>query len=96
MNVPAKDRPNGPRLVVVDKIEFANPNRRFSADTSYWMTVQSLEFPRILHPVAADEPFNSNIGPLLPIVPCGRISLQSLRQSSIFAGAATIFVQDLK
>jgi hypothetical protein len=53
-NVLAKDRPNSPRRMVVDQgtSELADPNSRFSADTSYWMTVRSLEFPRILHPRA--------------------------------------------
>jgi hypothetical protein len=54
MNVLARDRPNSPRRMVVDQgtSELADPNRRFSADTSYWMTVRSLEFPQILHPRA--------------------------------------------
>jgi hypothetical protein len=54
MNVLAQDRPNGPRQMVVDqgKTDLADPNRRYSADTSYWMTVRSLEFPQILHPRA--------------------------------------------
>jgi hypothetical protein len=54
MNVLAKDRPNSPRRMVVDqgKTELADPNRRYSADTSYWMTIRSLEFPQVLHPRA--------------------------------------------
>jgi hypothetical protein len=54
MNVLAKDRPNSPRQMVVDqgKTDLADPNRRYSADTSYWMTVRSLEFPQILRPRA--------------------------------------------
>jgi hypothetical protein len=52
MNVLAKDRPNSPRLMVVDEgsTELADPDRSYSADTSYWMTVRSLEFPQILNP----------------------------------------------
>jgi hypothetical protein len=54
MNILAADRPNSPRRMVVDQGEtdLADPNRRASADTSYWMTVRSLEFPQILHPRA--------------------------------------------
>jgi hypothetical protein len=54
MNLLAIDRPNSPRQMVVDqgKTDLADPNRRYSADTSYWMTVRSLEFPQILHPRA--------------------------------------------
>jgi hypothetical protein len=54
MNVLARNRPNSPRKVVVDQgiSELADPNRRFSADTSYWMTVRSLEFPQLVHPRA--------------------------------------------
>ncbi|MNT51211.1 hypothetical protein D3C72_1881680 [compost metagenome] len=37
----------------------------------------------------ADEPFMSKIGTLLPIALCGRNSLYSLRQSSIFARASS-------
>jgi hypothetical protein len=51
-NILAKDRPNSPRLMVVDQgeTELADPNRRGLADTSYWMTFRSLEFPQILNP----------------------------------------------
>lgn len=37
----------------------------------------------------ADEPFNSDIGALLPIALCGRTSLSSLRQSSSFTRASS-------
>jgi hypothetical protein len=51
-NVLAKDRPDGPRRMVVHRgsTDLADPSRHFSADTSYWMTVRSLEFPQVLHP----------------------------------------------
>jgi hypothetical protein len=54
MNVLTKDRPNSARRMVVleGSTEPADPNRPLSADTSYWMTVRSLEFPQILHPRA--------------------------------------------
>jgi hypothetical protein len=55
MNILAKDRPNSPRRMVVvlgGSTELADPNRPFLADTSYWLTVRSLEFPQILHPRA--------------------------------------------
>jgi hypothetical protein len=54
MNILATNRPNSPRGMVVNqgKTDLADPNRRYSADTSYWMTVRSLEFPQILHPRA--------------------------------------------
>ena len=53
-NVLAKDRPKSPRLMVVaqGKTELADPSRPNSADTSYWMTFRSLEFPQVLHPRA--------------------------------------------
>jgi hypothetical protein len=51
-NLLAKDRPNSPRLMVVDKgkTELADPTRHHSADTSYWITFRSLEFPQSLNP----------------------------------------------
>jgi hypothetical protein len=51
-NILAKDRPKSPRLMVVHhgETELADPIRRHSADTSYWMTFRSLEFPEILNP----------------------------------------------
>jgi hypothetical protein len=51
-NLLAKDRPKSPRLMVVDqgKTQLADPTRHRSADTSYWMTFRSLEFPQILNP----------------------------------------------
>jgi hypothetical protein len=54
MNVLAKDRPNSPPLLVASEgtTELADPNRRYSADPSYWMTFRSLEFPQVLHPRA--------------------------------------------
>jgi hypothetical protein len=50
----AQDRPNSPRQMVVDQgtTELADPSRHYSADTSYWMTARSLEFPQVLHPRA--------------------------------------------
>jgi hypothetical protein len=52
MNVLARDRPNSPRRMVVDQgsTELADPNGHHQADTTYWMTVRSLEFPQILNP----------------------------------------------
>ena len=49
-NCLTKDRPNSPRLMVVDKgkTELANSTRHHSADTSYWITFRSLEFPQKL------------------------------------------------
>jgi hypothetical protein len=51
-NTLAKDRPNTPRRMVVDRgtTKLAERSRHDSADTSYWMTVRSLEFPQVLHP----------------------------------------------
>jgi hypothetical protein len=51
-NLLTKDRPNSPRLMVVDKgkTELADPTRHHSADTSYWITFRSLEFPQSLNP----------------------------------------------
>jgi hypothetical protein len=51
-NLLAKDRPNSPRLMVVDQgtTVLADPNRHYAADTSYWITFRSLEFPQILNP----------------------------------------------
>jgi hypothetical protein len=51
-NILAKDRPKSPRLMVVDggETELADPARHGLADTSYWMTVRSLEFPQFLNP----------------------------------------------
>jgi hypothetical protein len=53
-NILAKDRPKSPPLLVVahGSTELADPNRRHSADTSYWLTFRSLEFPQSLHPRA--------------------------------------------
>ncbi|MGZ6465513.1 MAG: hypothetical protein ACXWSC_21515 [Bdellovibrionota bacterium] len=52
MNVLAKDRPNSPRRMVVREGSMEPTDHPLSADTSYWMTVRSLEFPQILHPRA--------------------------------------------
>jgi hypothetical protein len=53
-NVFAKDRPNSPPLLVAahGTTELADSNRRYSADTSFWLTFRSLEFPQALHPRA--------------------------------------------
>jgi hypothetical protein len=51
-NILAKDRPDSPRLMVVDQgtTGLADPSRHYSADTSYWITFRSLEFPQSLNP----------------------------------------------
>jgi hypothetical protein len=50
-NVLAKDRPNSPRWAIADR-GWPEPANSELADTSYWMTVRSLEFPQILNPRA--------------------------------------------
>jgi hypothetical protein len=54
MNVLAKDRPNSPPKIVVQRgeTELGDPSRHHSADTTYWLTFRSLEFPQLLHPKA--------------------------------------------
>jgi hypothetical protein len=54
MNVFARDRPTSPPSLVAcgGRTELADPNRRTSADTSYWMTFRSVEFPQVFHPRA--------------------------------------------
>jgi len=47
-----EDRPKSPPCLVVahGTTELADPIRRYIADTSYWLTFRSLEFPQILDP----------------------------------------------
>ena len=47
--VATEDRPKSPpRLVVAHgTTELADPDRRYIADTSYWLTFRSLEFPQV-------------------------------------------------
>jgi hypothetical protein len=52
MNVLSRDRPNSPRRMVIREGSTEPAHHSHSADTSYWMTVRSLEFPQILHPRA--------------------------------------------
>jgi hypothetical protein len=55
--VATEDRPKSPpRLVVAHgTTELADPTRRYMADTSYWLTFRSLEFPQILNPASRSE-----------------------------------------
>jgi hypothetical protein len=54
LNIFAMSRPNGPRQMVIEQgtTELADRNRHKLVDTSYWMTVRSLEFPQVLNPRA--------------------------------------------
>ena len=47
-----EDRPKSPPCLVVahGTTELADPIRRYIADTSYWLTFRSLEFPQSLNP----------------------------------------------